>query len=57
VKSWIRPCVYSIARDPLQGWQDCDVPAYRYRRILSPLLGRLLAWSALRQTVTRSEAA
>jgi len=49
--------VYSIARDPLQGWQDCDVPAYRYRRILSPLLGRLLAWSALRQTVTRSEAA
>ena len=32
---------YYIARDPLNGWQHCDVPAYRYQRILYPLLGRL----------------
>ena len=35
---------YYIARDPLRGWQYCDVPAYRYQRIVYPLLGRLLAW-------------
>jgi hypothetical protein len=35
--------VYYIARDPLHGWQYCDVPAYRYQRILYPLLGRVLA--------------
>jgi hypothetical protein len=34
---------YYIARDPLHGWQYCDVPAYRYQRILYPLLARLLA--------------
>jgi hypothetical protein len=34
---------YYIARDPLQGWRQCDVPAYRYQRILYPLLARLLA--------------
>jgi hypothetical protein len=34
---------YYIARDPLHGWRQCDVPAYRYQRILYPLLARLLA--------------
>jgi hypothetical protein len=34
---------YYIARDPLNGWQHCDVPTYRYQRILYPLLARLLA--------------
>ncbi len=34
---------YYIARDPLHGWQQCDVPAYRYQRILYPVLARLLA--------------
>ncbi len=34
---------YYIARDPLHGWQQCDVPAYRYQRILYPILARLLA--------------
>jgi hypothetical protein len=34
---------YYIASDPLNGWQRCDVPAYRYQRILYPLLARLLA--------------
>jgi hypothetical protein len=34
---------YYIARDPQTGWQHCDVPAYRYQRILYPLLGRFLA--------------
>ena len=34
---------YYIARDPLHGWQQCDVPAYRYQRILYPLLSRVLA--------------
>ena len=34
---------YYIARDPLNGWQQCDVPAYRYQRILYPLLARALA--------------
>jgi len=35
--------VYYIARDPLEGWRYCDVPAYRYQRILYPLLARALA--------------
>jgi hypothetical protein len=35
--------VYYIAIDPLNGWQRCDVPAYRYQRILYPLLARALA--------------
>jgi hypothetical protein len=34
---------YYIARDPLNGWQHCDVPAYRYQRMLYPMLARLLA--------------
>jgi hypothetical protein len=34
---------YYIAMDPLNGWQKCDVPAYRYQRILYPLLARALA--------------
>ena len=33
---------YYIARDPLEGWQYCDVPSYRYQRILYPVLARLL---------------
>lgn len=35
---------YYIARDLLEGWRYCDVPAYRYQRILYPLLARLLAF-------------
>ena len=34
---------YYIARDPLHGRQHCDVPAYRYQRILYPMLARVLA--------------
>ena len=34
---------YYIARDPLGGWRHCDVPAYRYQRILYPMLSWLLA--------------
>jgi len=34
---------YYIARDPLDGWRYCDVPAYRYQRILYPLLAWMLA--------------
>jgi hypothetical protein len=34
---------YYIARDPLNGWRLCDIPAYRYQRILYPILARLLA--------------
>ncbi|MCP4539555.1 MAG: hypothetical protein GY832_20665 [Chloroflexi bacterium] len=34
---------YYIARDPVGGWQHCDVPAYRYQRILYPLLAWVLA--------------
>jgi len=34
---------YFIARDPLQGCPQCDVPAYRYQRILYPLLAWALA--------------
>lgn len=41
--------VYYIARDPdpqrVAGY--LDVPAYRYQRILLPLLARLLAWGSL----------
>lgn len=32
---------YFTARDPLNGWRHCDVPAYRYQRILYPIL----AWA------------
>jgi hypothetical protein len=34
---------YYIARDPSTGWRYCDAPAYRYQRILYPLLAWLLA--------------
>ena len=34
---------YYIARDPVGGWRYCDVPAYRYQRILYPLLAWALA--------------
>ncbi len=34
---------YYIARDPGGGWRYCDVPAYRYQRILYPLLAWMLA--------------
>ncbi len=34
---------YFIARDPLSGCPRCDVPAYRYQRILYPLLSWALA--------------
>lgn len=34
---------YYAARDPLNGWLHCDIPAYRYQRILYPMLARLLA--------------
>ena len=34
---------YFIARDPLGGCPRCDVPAYRYQRILYPLLAWALA--------------
>ncbi len=36
--------VYYIARDPSTAAQYIDVPAYRFQRILLPLLGRLLAF-------------
>jgi hypothetical protein len=35
---------YFIARDPSDGCQPCDVPAYRYQRILYPLLAWMLAF-------------
>lgn len=35
--------VYQIAVDPANGWQYVDVPAYRYQRILYPMLVRLLS--------------
>jgi len=40
---------YYIARDPATGWRYCDVPAYRYQRILYPALARALSfgWAAL----------
>lgn len=34
---------YYIARDPAGGWRFCDAPAYRYQRILYPLLAWALA--------------
>lgn len=34
---------YQIARDPWAGWRYVDVPAYRYQRILYPLLARVLS--------------
>jgi len=34
---------YYIARDPASGWRYCDVPAYRYQRILYPVLAWVLA--------------
>lgn len=34
---------YQIARDPLNGWTKTDVPAYRYQRIVYPILARALA--------------
>ncbi len=34
---------YQIARDPLNGWTKIDVPAYRYQRIVYPLVARVLA--------------
>lgn len=34
---------YQIARDPVGGWRYLDVPAYRYQRILYPVLARVLA--------------
>ncbi|HSD83226.1 MAG TPA: hypothetical protein VLG46_05185, partial [Anaerolineae bacterium] len=34
---------YQIARDPLNGWTKIDVPAYRYQRIVYPIVARLLA--------------
>lgn len=34
---------YFIASDPAAGWRHCDVPAYRYQRILYPLLAYILA--------------
>jgi hypothetical protein len=34
---------YYIARDPLDGCSQCDVPAYRSQRILYPILARVLA--------------
>jgi len=36
--------VYYIARDPATAAQYLDVPAYRFQRILLPLLGRALAF-------------
>lgn len=34
---------YQIARDPINGWKKVDVPAYRYQRILYPIVARVLA--------------
>jgi len=34
---------YQIARDPLNGWTKTDVPAYRYQRIVYPIVARVLA--------------
>lgn len=34
---------YQIALDPLQGWKYTDIPAYRYQRILYPMLARVLS--------------
>lgn len=34
---------YQIARDPLEGWRYVDAPAYRYQRVLYPLMARVLS--------------
>ncbi len=34
---------YQIARDPINGWKYCDLPAYRYQRILYPVVVRILS--------------
>lgn len=34
---------YQIAQDPINGWRYLDVPAYRYQRILYPILARVLS--------------
>ena len=34
---------YQIARDPINAWKYLDIPAYRYQRILYPLLARGLS--------------
>lgn len=34
---------YQIAKDPVNGWRYLDVPAYRYQRILYPILARSLS--------------
>jgi hypothetical protein len=34
---------YQIARDPLNGWTKTDMPAYRYQRIVYPIVARVLA--------------
>src|SRR5262245_62119812 len=36
--------VYYIARDPSGAAQYLDVPAYRFQRILLPVIGRILAF-------------
>jgi len=35
---------YQIAKDPLNAWRYVDVPAYRYQRILYPILARALSF-------------
>jgi hypothetical protein len=35
---------YQIARDPLNGWRYCDLPVYRYQRILYPMVVWLLSF-------------
>jgi len=34
---------YQIAKDPGSGWKYMDVPAYRYQRILYPILARIFS--------------
>jgi len=34
---------YQIARDPLEAWRYLDAPAYRYQRILYPMVARILS--------------
>jgi hypothetical protein len=34
---------FQMAKDPLNAWQLVDVPAYRYQRILYPILARILS--------------
>lgn len=35
---------YQIAKDPINGWRFVDVPAYRYQRILYPILARIFSF-------------